>query len=151
MTAKKCNKFFLILIFSFIISRVIFYLIGIRFDNSTLTWFYQFLDIQDLKTDLLRSIFYLHIQPPLFNLFLGLVLNLTPGKELFVFQFIYSLMGLAMVILLFKLLSEFNVPAIRALIISLFFMISPPVVLFENWLFYEYPVALLLLLSCYFL
>lgn len=136
-----------ILVFSFIISRIIFYLIGLRFDASTLTWFYQFLDPVDLKNNLFKNLLFLHIQPPGFNLFLGLVLNLSSGQALILFQTVYILIGLTMTLILFKILVEFKIPSIYALLFSLFFAVSPPVVLFENWLFYEYPVTLLLLLS----
>ena len=37
----------------------------------------QYLDPLLLKSDLLKSLFYLHSQPPIFNLFLGIVLKLS--------------------------------------------------------------------------
>ncbi len=138
------------LVLYFIFSRLLFYLIGIRFDASPLSWFYQFLDPVDLKNDLFRSILYLHIQPPLFNLFVGLIINLTNNSDI-VFHTVYLLCGLIMTILLFKLQIFLGISPFISFLLSLLFASSPPVILYENWLFYEYPVAFLLLISCYFL
>ncbi len=148
---KNVNLLILFLVLSFIISRLILYIIGVRFDASPLNWFYQFLDPVDLKNNLCRSIFYLHIQPPLFNLFLGLVLKIVPDNVEYVFMIIYSLVGLLMVLLLFKLLTELKISSFFTILLCLFFMMSPPIILFENWLFYDYFVSFLLLLASYLL
>lgn len=145
------KKYIVILTLYFILSRILFYLIGMRFDASPLSWFYQFLDPVDIKTDLLRSIFYLHIQPPLFNLLLGIVLNLSLKNSILIFHSIYLLSGLIMALILYKLLIELNISKVISLILCIFFTSSPPVILYENWLFYEYPSALLLLTSSYLL
>ncbi len=145
---KKCV---MLLILYFIFSRIVFYLLGIRFDVSPLSWFYQFLEPVDLKNDLFRSIIYLHIQPPFFNLLLGIVLNLSPKNSHLIFHSIYMSSGLIMVLILCKLLIELNISKVITLIICIFFVSSPPVILYENWLFYEYPSALILLISLYLL
>lgn len=132
-------------------SRLTLYIIGIRFNTTPLTWYFQYLDPADLKTNFFQSLFYLHSQPPGFNFFLGLALKLAPGFEVVAFSITYMLIGLIVTLIIFKLLTEFNITPTIALICSLFFAISPPVILYENWLFYTYPVILLLLLSTFFL
>lgn len=136
-----------ILFLFFVISRLFFYLIGIRFNTSPLYWFFQFLDPHDLRSHLLQSIFFLHSQPPGFNLFLGLVLKLASGYEQIVFKTIYMLMGLFMTLSLYVILRKLIIPNGIALLLTMFFSVSPPVIFFENWLFYTYPVTFLLLVS----
>src|SRR5262245_34524103 len=48
-------------------------LLGVRFDLAPLGGSWQFLDVELLRHDLLRSLFCLHSQPPGFNFFLGIV------------------------------------------------------------------------------
>jgi len=139
---------FIILFLFFTITRIIIHLIGVRFDITPLYWFYQFLDPQDLTADLSKSLMYLHIQPPGFNLFLGLVLKFASGFELLTFKIVYMVMGLVATLALYSILVRLKIPAILALFSCMFFAISPPVIFFENWLFYTYPVTLLVVVSC---
>jgi len=123
-------------------------LIGVRFDITPLYWFYQFLDPQDLTADLSKSLMYLHIQPPGFNLFLGSVLKFSSGFELLTFKIIYMVMGLVLTLALYSILVRLKISAILALFSCMFFAISPPVIFFENWLFYTYRITLLMVVSC---
>src|SRR5688500_4689088 len=66
-------------------SRWLFHAEGIRFDSTSLGWFWQFVDPALLREDYLRSIFYLHAQPPLFNAYLGGVLQVAPRHAYEVF------------------------------------------------------------------
>ena len=60
------------------LSRVIFFFCGVRYNANLLFQGWQFLDVELLKHRLLESLYYQHSQPPLFNLFLGLVLKAAP-------------------------------------------------------------------------
>jgi hypothetical protein len=131
----------------FVVSRIVFRLLGIQFDTSPLDWFYQFLDPMLLKTDLIRSIVFLHAQPPAFNIFLGAVLALGHHIAPAIFALIYMAFGLMIVLLLYRLLRNLEVPRSISLGACTFFMLSPPVILFENWLFYTYPVTLFVVYS----
>jgi hypothetical protein len=59
---------------SFGASRAAAYAAGVRFDSSPLAFCWQLVDPDLLRTRLLESLFYLHGQPPLFNLYLGVLL-----------------------------------------------------------------------------
>ncbi len=57
-----------------------------RFDGSFLdgtraTDMWQLLDVRLLKDHLIQSVWYLNSQPPLFNLYAGLVLHLPAGPR----------------------------------------------------------------------
>jgi hypothetical protein len=65
----------------FIVPRVAFYLAGVRFDMTPVSGqvdVWQLLDLNQLQHNLIQSIWYLHSQPPLYNLFSGLLLQLPP-------------------------------------------------------------------------
>jgi len=134
----------------FVASRVGYYLAGVRFDASTLPWYMHFVDPALLRTDLARSLWYLHSQPPLFNLFLGIVVNLFPGREAAAFSACYLLLGFAFALTLFLLLRGFGISAVWSAVAAAVYVSSPGVVLYENWLFYTYPVTVLLLAAALF-
>ncbi len=60
------------------LSRLGYYLAGVRFDARPILHFYQFVDPQLLKHRLLESMYYLHVQPPGLNLYIGIALKLFP-------------------------------------------------------------------------
>ncbi len=129
------------------LSHSIFYLLGVRFDDDPLWGAWQYLDPELLRHNLLQSLFYLHIQPPLFNLFLGTVLKLSFGHATVVFHGIYLICGLILYCGLFWLQVRLGVGKRLAFGLSTLFMISPSFILYEHWLFYTLPVATVLLLS----
>ncbi|UCG61786.1 MAG: hypothetical protein JSV52_00405 [Candidatus Zixiibacteriota bacterium] len=130
----------------FILSRIIYYLLGIRFDIEPLTYYWQYIDPELLRTDLLQSVFYLHSQPPLFNLFIGTVLKLFAGNEVMAFHLAYLLMGLILNLSLYILMIRLGLGNRLSLVLVGLFLISPACILYENFLFYSYPVATLLCL-----
>ncbi len=133
----------------FLLSRVVFYLIGIRFDASPLFTFWQFLDIPLLQHRLVESLWYLHSQPPLFNAFLGVVLKLNALHAPAIFHAAYLGLGLLQTLLLFWLLKRFGASEKLAFVIALVSAVSPVSIVFENWLFYDYPLATLFLVMTY--
>ncbi len=128
-------------------AHVAYYALGIRFDDTSLLWFWQYLDPELLRHKLLESVFYMHSQPPLFNLFLGAVLKIPGGGERYIFQGVYVAAGLALYVSLFWLQVKLGVSRAVALAASTLFILSPSFVLYEHWLFYTFPVAALITLS----
>ena len=110
---------FFILLFFFILSRVFYHLIGIRFDATPLYWFYQFIDPQLLKLELFKSILYLHTQPPVFNLLLGLIMKISNNHEVLAFAIVYQITGLLLVFNLYILMRKLNISIFQLLIVSL--------------------------------
>jgi hypothetical protein len=132
----------------FVLIHAGYYLAGVRFDATTLWFYFQFLDPQLLRHRLAQSLFYLHSQPPLMNLFAGLVLKLFPHHQAAVFAAVYTAMGLGLYLALFALMRRVRVSRAVALALSTWFVLSPTFILYEQWLFYTLPVALLLTASC---
>jgi hypothetical protein len=140
-----------VLITVFAISRWCYYLAGLRFDHHMVDIQWHLLDTYWLRIDLLRSLYYLHSQPPLFNLLVGMVLKWFPGHVTVAFASLYFMFGLAITLSLYGLFTRLGVPLIPSVIIVCLFVVSPPVVLYENWCFYTYPVTACLCLMGFFL
>jgi hypothetical protein len=134
----------------FVVSRVGFYLAGIRFDTTPLPYFWQYLDPVLLKTRLLESLFYLHSQPPLYNLYLGLILKIFPNPGP-AFWMTSLLMGFVLAVALFRLMARLGIRQWLSATLTIVFMLSPTAILYENWLFYTYPLIIILVLAALFL
>ena len=154
MMNKHCNmiklsrfKFALLMTAVFATVHLCFYLKGIRFDSSTLTWFWQYLDMDLYKNHLSQSLWYLHSQPPLFNLFLGTIIKLFPTHYPLALHCIYISSGLALYLALFEIQTMLAIPRWVAFGVCAFFIIEPSFILYEHWLFYTLPVTALLTLS----
>ena len=137
-----------LLVLTFILSRVFYWsALGVRFDIEPLGYYLQYVDPVLRKTSLTESVYHLHGQPPLFNFFLGLVLKFFPGNEAAAYHGIYLVCGLVIVVSLFELMTELGVRHAIAAAVIFLFMVSPVTLLYENWLFYTYPVTAILTLS----
>lgn len=129
----------------YLLVHALYWLAGVRFDMNPLTHFWQFLDPELLRGRLLESLAYLHIQPPLYNLFLGLGLKLGGAQAVWLIWACYLAAGLALYEGLYWLMRRLDVPARIALAASTLFMASPSFILYEHWLFYTFLLASLLM------
>jgi len=133
-----------ILVAGFFLSRATYAALGLRFDSETLSTYFQWIDPVLLRQDLIASVVHLHGQPPLFNLFLGVVLKLA-GE--WAFHPIFLCMGLCLTLLLYRVLLNVGCRTWLALTLTSIYTVHPTTVLYENWLFYAYPLTLVLLAS----
>ncbi|MCB9767649.1 MAG: hypothetical protein H6751_14285 [Candidatus Omnitrophica bacterium] len=147
----KVSPPFALLVCGFLLSRLWFWIQGLTFNDSCLYWFYQYLDVDLLENDLFASLWRLHAQPPLLNLLAGIGLKMTLPLGWWFWRIVYWGMGLAQTLLLFDTMKRLGVHAWLAVALVGAYMISPGVLLFENWLFYPYPAATLLILSTWLL
>ena len=141
----------ILVIFSYIGSRLIFFISGIRFNIAPLEFYMHYVDPELLKNNLLETLFYLNSQPPLYNFFLGIILKYFPNNLQFGFGLFYHLFGLSLAVSLFSIMSWLGVSKKLSTALTILFMISPACILNENWLFYTYPVGSLLCISSLFL
>jgi hypothetical protein len=132
---------------AFAASRLIAAAAGVRFDSNVLdgtrnTDMWQLLDVRLLKYHLIESVWHLNSQPPLFNLYCGLVLKLPAGMQ-GPFEVVCALtLGLAIVLCTYLLMVELGVPQLVAVLVTLVCIVaSPAYILYENWLNYSYPTA----------
>lgn len=136
-----------VLVVAFAVSRLWAAVAGVRYDDSVLsgtplTDMWQLLDVRLLRDDLVVSVWHLNSQPPLFNLYCGLLLHLPTGLRRPVEVLCALVLGLAMVVCAYLLQVELRVPRAVALAVTLVVVVaSPAYLLYENWLNYTYPTA----------
>lgn len=129
----------------FALSRLGYYLAGVRFDARPVLTYYQFIDPELLKHRLFESLWYLHVQPPGWNLFVGTALKIFPNAYCEAFHIVFLALGLGIGWLAYWLMRDCGVHRWIAFGLAAWFIVSPGTVLFENYLLYEYLVALLVL------
>ncbi len=132
-------------LFGYLLTRVLFICaVGIEFDASPLGWFWQYIDPRLLLEDPWRSIYYQHTQPPLFNVYLASVLRFSDGDPSTLLWASYLGLGLVLHGSLYAVLTALGVRLWLAVAAPVAFALSPASILYENWLFYTYPLATLL-------
>jgi len=133
----------------FVVSRLLAWAVGVRFDSSPLTASWQVADSDLLRHNLLSTVWYMHSQPPLFNLWLGLNLKLFGGQFVTAVAVEYFACGLVLALLLYGLLVRVSRSPRMSALIACVFAVGPAAVQYENYLFYDYPVATMLLGALY--
>lgn len=133
------------------ISRGIYYWLGVRFNAEPVLHFWQIIDPALLRDLPWQSLFYLRTQLPGFDLYLATIMHLFPQHSVAVFHASYLGMGFILAICLFLLLDRLGVNRNVAVLIAVVYAVSPITVLYENWLFYEYPLAVLFCVAALFL
>lgn len=136
-----------IVLLSFACSRAWYYGAGLRFNATPVAKYWQFIDPLLMQNDLLRSLFYLHMQPPGSNFAIGLVVKIFPHSYASVLQVLYLVQGVLIALALLRLMRLFRVTTWIAVGLTVLFVVSPGCVLYENFATYDYPVLLLLLLA----
>lgn len=149
------RKQFLILTVTFVLTRLFyFFAVGIRFDAGNVlgrNYQMQSLDYSLLKTNFFQSIYYLHSQPPLFNIIIGAALNLFPANPIFAINLLFVFIGWAFALSLYYLMNWLGVGKKLSFFVMLWFILSPSSVLYENFLYTPYLEAGFLCISAMFL
>src|SRR5690606_22626116 len=116
-----------------------------RFDVSPFGGFWHLIDPDLLRERLAESLFYLHSQPPLFSLWLGIYAKLFPDEAAFGRAFALSYLALAVLhaLLLVGLARALGLRGWLSFLPAALFTASPSVLLYESFLFYSYPVLVL--------
>lgn len=126
---------------TFLAVRVVYIATGGRFSTDVLRYSWQLLEPSALRADPFGSVALLHSQPPLFNLFVGIVERWSPFPAGLSFQFLYLASGLTMVLALRALLAEVGCSEVGATVGALVVALNPVVLSYETTVTYEIPVA----------
>jgi hypothetical protein len=132
------ERWFLVLVFA--VSRVAFWWLGVRFDASPIPFFMQYLDPRILRGDLARGTYWLHSQPPMMNVVIGVALKMGPAAKPVLWALFVAL-SLYGVLALYGLLRALRLGRRVSVAVAFVFALSPALVLYENWLFYALPTA----------
>lgn len=134
----------------FVASRVVYKWAGVQFDASNLLHFMQILDLRQLHDHFWRSLWYLHAQPPLFNLLIGGVMNAVGDGAFNAWMgAVYSLVGLAGAVCFYLLSLRLFGRRWLAWLLTAFLILPPTSILYENKLYYEGLVAPMLICGFY--
>src|SRR5689334_12328446 len=122
LSIERSSRFGLIgIVAVFIISRIAYKLAGIQFQGDTYLGYWQFIDPALLQKDLWRSVFYLHSQPPLMNLFTGVVLQIFPMSHDLAFYVLYFIGGLILAVSIYFLGLYLRFPSWFSALLSAWF------------------------------
>ncbi len=141
------RRFIAVLAVFFVGIHAMLYAMGVRMDTTPLGMFMQFADPELLRTRLLETCWYLHVQPPLFNLFLGCILKAFPVPYAIAFNTVYLLMGFCLYVTIVFLQVQLGVARILATALATAFVASPTFILYEHLVDYTVPSAMLLAVS----
>jgi hypothetical protein len=133
----------------FVVSRLVAFIAGVRYDDGLLHDAYQLLDVRLLQHHPFTSIWYLQSQPPLFNLFTAAVLQLPSAAVKTVLMLLWALAGLATALLLFATMARLGVRTGLAVVLVCLFVVAPETILTESWFFYTELLVLLYALALY--
>ena len=131
----------------FLVVRIAYWATGGGFSTIMLNASWQLLDDKQLAAHPLQSVALLHIQPPLFNLFVGSVQRWSPLSTAVSLQLTYLGFGLVLVVALRLLLRDLGFASSAATAAACVVAINPILLAYENTATYEYPVAALLVVS----
>lgn len=134
----------------FVAFRLWFVHVGGSYIASPLDSAKQFLDPALLQHDLLSSLWYLHSQPPLFNLFLGLVLKAASDPAV-LYELCFRISGLLIPLCMYATLALLGANRIVAFLVTLFFMLNPSLILYESLLYYTHVEGVLIITAVFFL
>ena len=118
---------------------------GQRFNSDYLNFGWQLIPWDVLSTDPLRSVFYLHIQPPLWNLFLGTTAWLSPVSDRLTLQVLMALFGFVVAWLAAVLARRLGLSRRASVIVALIATLHPEVLKGAFEPTYELATAALLL------
>jgi hypothetical protein len=120
----------------FVVSRLAAAAAGLRFDDGLLHNAYQLLDVRLLRDDPIRSIYYLHSQPPLFNAVTAIVVRLPSRFVNTTLMVLWHAAGLATALLCFATIIRLGVRRGLAVVLVCLFVLMPETMLVESWFFY---------------
>jgi hypothetical protein len=142
----------LVLLAAFVATRLLARVAFHLFFDADVARYWQVLDLPLLRNDLVRSLFYLHSQPPLYNLLIGVVLKCVPPAATdAAFTTVYLVLGYLGILGIFALVVELGAPPAWALAAALLQTLSTTWLVYESWLFYTLPTSVLMTWSAVWL
>lgn len=130
---------------------IVRYFYGITFDDSHLYIGWQLLDLPLLRDRLWESLWYLHAQPPVFNLGSALLIRLFPQQHALAMELLFIGAGLLQTLLLYFTLYRLRERRWLAFTVPALWCVSPAFILYESWYFYTFPAMCGLSVSLFFL
>lgn len=117
------------------------------------TWddFWQTLPVESLKTNMLLSLWNLHSQPPLYNVYGAFFIKLFYPHHLQYMQYSNIILGSLLSGMLYVLLFHFTRAKVLSLLVALLLALNPSLFLYEAYILYTLLTAFLVVLSIFLL
>ncbi len=131
----------------YVFVRLLVLAAGMRFDADNLSNWMQIADVALLRDHLWQTLFYLHTQPPLFNLIIGLGLRLGPDSFLWAMWTMFAGVTLGGILAFHALARDLTQRPGLALLCAGWLCVSPAVLLFSHKLYYDGLVPWLLCMA----
>lgn len=133
----------------FFTSRLFYYkFMGIRVDYEIVLYATISVDPVFLREQFWTTLYSIHSSPPLFQLVMSGIMAAFPSAAVPIYFVLYTILGVALMAGLYRLLLALGVGFWWSLAITAVFISSPQVMLYEAWLYNTYPVCVLLVWSC---
>lgn len=105
--------------------------------NRPWDWWWQNIPQDLLVGDLWRSLWYLHTQPPLYNLYGAIFFNLVPGQPMAAMQFSNMVLGAVLSGMIYLILGMSLEKRLLAFMVGLGLAFDPGLFLFEAYILYD--------------
>jgi hypothetical protein len=125
-------------------------LLGVRMDTVFLIFAPHIPDLGLLRHHLLQTVWYEHIQPPLFPLGIGTLMKLSPFPDGITFQIVWLAMGLATALVIFRIARMLGLQKATAFVAVGLVLTNPALVSIEFSANYDQPTILLIALIILF-
>jgi hypothetical protein len=140
------TRSFVIVFGALLCSRLFYWSSGLRFDDGFAGSAMQMADYDLLQRSPLSTAWYLHVQPPLFNVFVGTGAHFFGSWSTISFQVVYVFITVAMLTAFVRFCFDLGIRPWLATGLGVFLAVSPTVAQYENLLFYSHlEIALLVL------
>ena len=153
LTIKEKFKLYSTIIILFLISRLIFFYLDIQPNHKIFSQMWQVIDLTLLKENLISSLYYLHYQPPLWNLIIGFFVKLfgtdygVIANIIHIFNILISIIS---IIIFLNISFLFNLNKFQTYLISfLYIFLSLSYLFYENYLHYTHLTTFFFLLFIY--
>jgi hypothetical protein len=147
------SKPYLLFTILFVASRACFHAAGQTF----FAWhasMMHFVDLQVLQADVWQTLWYLHGQPPLMSVFLASVLapvDYDYSRSIPIFRSLFLIGGLVLGWAWIHTLMRAGLRPLTSVAVAVGFSLLPACIVYERYLFYTYPVVVLLALMGMFM
>ncbi|NBO18543.1 MAG: hypothetical protein EBV03_04820 [Proteobacteria bacterium] len=105
----------------------------VQFFTEAFYSFWQYLDLEQLRTDLWTSLWYLHAQPPLMNLIIGVVIKIWPVHFHEVIRAFYMFAGWPALLWLYQAMRTLGVRKRLCWLMVVWLCAFPTMPLFTQW------------------
>ena len=134
----KEKKILLFSIFLFFLIRIFFFQRGITFNGFG---YWQIANLDLLKEDLIKTIYYFHYQPPLWNMLIGSIIKITSQSEDLaknILLLIHWSFSIGILFVIYKLKIKINFSNKIFFISLLVIILNPSLIFFENFALYNH-------------